>query len=120
MDAKRLSRFRQTLLLEKQRLVENSKNALKQELALSIDDLPDETDLAASEINQNLMFKLRDRERQMLAQIELAIIRMDEGSFGICLECEEPIEARRLEARPVSEYCLSCKERQEHKEKIYA
>lgn len=120
MDAKALSRFRKLLLEEKTRIMNNSINALKNEIALSPDDLPDETDLAASEINQNLVFKLRDRERQLLGKIDEALERIEEGSFGTCTECEEPIEAKRLEARPVSDLCIACKERQEHREKIYA
>lgn len=120
MDAKTLNKYRKLLLEEKQRLLNNSKNALKNELSLSPDDLPDETDLAASEINQNLIFKLRDRERQLLAKIDEALGRIDEGSFGTCADCEEPIETRRLEARPVSTLCIACKEKQEHREKIYA
>ena len=120
MDAKLLAKYKKLLLEEKQRILNNSKNALKSELVLSPDDLPDETDLAASEINQNLIFKLRDRERQLLAKIDEALGRMDEGSFGICQDCEEPIEPRRLEARPVSTLCIACKEKQEHREKIYA
>ncbi|MBC7691414.1 MAG: TraR/DksA C4-type zinc finger protein [Methylotenera sp.] len=120
MDAKTLVRFKKALLEEKQRLLNNSKNALKNELALSTDDLSDETDLAASEISQNLVFKLRDRERQLISKIDEALARMDEGHFGTCEDCEEPIEPRRLEARPVSTLCIACKEKQEHKEKIYA
>ena len=80
----------------------------------------DETDLAASEVNQNLVFKLRDRERQLLSKIDEAMSRIEDGSFGACAECEEPIEARRLEARPMSTLCIACKEKQEHREKIYA
>lgn len=120
MDAKTLAKYRKLLVEEKQRIVNNSKNALKNELALSPDDLPDETDLAASEVNQNLVFKLRDRERQLLAKIDEAMARIEEGSFGTCMDCEEPIEVRRLEARPVSTLCIACKEKQEHREKIYA
>jgi len=120
MDAKTLARFRKVLLEDKQRIMNNSKNALKNELQMSQDDLPDETDLAASEINQNLIFKLRDRERQLLVKIDEALARMDEGHFGTCEDCEEPIEPRRLEARPVSTLCIACKEKQEHREKIYA
>lgn len=120
MDAQTLVRFKKTLLEEKQRLLNNSKNALKNELVLSPDDLPDETDLAASELTQNIIFKLRDRERQLLSKIDQALQRMEEGTFGICEDCEEPIEPRRLEARPVSTLCIACKEKQEHREKIYA
>ena len=120
MDAKVLGKYRKILLEEKQRILNNSKNALKNELALSPDDLPDETDLAASEISQNLVFKLRDRERQLLAKVDEALARMEEGTFGVCQDCEESIEPRRLEARPVSTLCIACKERHEHREKIYA
>ena len=93
---------------------------MRTELAVSPDDLPDETDLAASEVNQNLVFKLRDRERLLLMKIDEALARVEEGNFGICLDCEEPIEPRRLEARPVSTLCIACKETEEHKEKVYA
>ncbi len=120
MDSKVLFKYKKLLLEEKQRILNNSKNALKNELVLSTDDLPDETDLAASEINQNLVFKLRDRERQLLSKIDEALLRMTEGTFGTCQDCEEPIEPRRLEARPMSTLCIACKEKQEHREKIYA
>lgn len=120
MEVKMLGKFRKLLIEEKQRILNNSENSLKNDLTLSQDDLPDETDLAASEINQNLIFRLRDRERQLLAKIDEALERIEDGTFGTCAECEEPIEARRLEARPVSTLCIACKERQEHREKIYA
>ena len=120
MEAKTLNKFRKILLEEKQRILNNTKRSINTELNISQDDLPDETDLAATEINQNLIFKLRDRERQLLAKIDQALSRMDEGVFGTCESCEEPIEIRRLEARPVSTLCLNCKEREEHREKIYA
>lgn len=120
MDAKTLAKFRKLLLEEKERILNNSKNSVKHELALSPDDLPDETDLAASEVNQALVFKLRDRERQLMGKINEALQRMDEGSFGICEECEEPIEPKRLQARPVSTLCISCKEMQERREKVFA
>lgn len=120
MDARTLTKFRKTLLEEKQRLMNQSKNMIRSELAVSPDDLPDETDLAASEVNQNLVFKLRDRERLLLGKIDEALARIEEGTFGICLDCEESIEPRRLEARPVSTLCIACKEAEEHKEKVYA
>lgn len=120
MDTKRLAKFRKQLLEEKERILNNSRNAVKHELVLSPDDLADETDLAASEISQNLVFKLRDRERVMLKNLDEALARMDEGTFGTCMDCEETIEPRRLDARPVSTLCIACKEREERQNKIYA
>lgn len=119
-DSVIFSKYKRLLLEERQRILNNSKSALKNDLTLSTDDLPDETDLAASEICQNLIFKLRDRERQLLTKIDQALSRMEAGTFGNCEECEEPIEPRRLEARPMSTLCIACKERREHREKIYA
>lgn len=120
MNPKLIAKYRKLLLEEKQRILTNSKASMQTDLALSPDDLMDETDLASSEISQNLVFKLRDRERQLLTKIDEALARMDDGTFGSCEECEENIEPRRLEARPVSTLCIACKERQEHREKIYA
>lgn len=119
-DSKMMARFKKMLLEEKQRILNNSKSTLDGEINISQDDLMDETDLAATSINQNLVFKLRDRERQLLAKIDEALGRMDEGTYGACEDCEEPIELRRLEARPATTLCIACKERQEHREKIYA
>lgn len=120
MNAKQVAKFKKILLDEKQRILTNSKKTLDSEINISPDDLPDETDLATTELSQNLIFKLRDRERQLLNKINDALLRMDQGNFGTCESCEEPIEAKRLEARPVSTLCLSCQEREEHREKIYA
>lgn len=120
MDMKKLAKFRKQLLEEKERILNNTRNTLNNELNISQDDLPDEADLAATEINQNLVFKLRDRERHLLTKIEEALVRIEDGNFGTCSDCEEPIEVKRLEARPVTSLCLTCKEREEHREKIYA
>jgi len=120
MNTKQLSKFRKILLEEKERILNNTKKTLDTEIEISPDDLPDEADLAATEINQSVVFKLRDRERRLLSKIDQALHKIEEGSFGTCIDCEEAIEMKRLNARPVSTLCLGCKERQEHREKVYA
>lgn len=120
MDSRNLSRFKKLLLEEKQRLISYSKQTIQTEISISSDDLADETDLAAVEVSQNLVFRLKDRERNLISKIDQALQRIDTGVFGTCLECEEPIEKGRLEVRPVSTLCLSCKEMQEHRERVYA
>lgn len=119
MDQKSLNRFKKVLLEEKQRVMNSSRKNLD-DIKVDTDDLPDETDLAATEVSQTLAFKLRDRERLLLSKIDQALAKIDDGSFGVCEDCEEPIEPKRLEARPVSSLCIACKERQEHREKIFA
>lgn len=119
MDQKNLVKFKKILLEEKQRVLNNTRKSLD-EIKVDLDDLPDETDMAATEINQTLAFKLRDRERLLLAKIDAALEKIEVGSFGICESCEEPIEPRRLEARPVSTLCINCKEHKEHRKKVFA
>jgi DnaK suppressor protein len=120
MDVQTMNKFRSILIAEKERLLNNSKESIKNDLNISTDDLPDEADLAASEISQSLTFELRNRERIMIAKINTALGKIQEGSFGLCDSCEEPIQKKRLEARPFSTFCVLCQEQHEHREKIYA
>ncbi len=120
MDVQTVTKFKRILVAERERLLNNTKESIKNDLNTSTDDLPDEADLATSVINQSLTFELRNRERVMLSKINTALQKIQEGSFGQCEICEEHIEHRRLEARPFSVMCVSCQEQTEHREKIYA
>jgi RNA polymerase-binding transcription factor len=120
MRAKELERFKKLLLSQKAELLNNTRKLLKEEAQHSPDDLADETDLASSEVNQSLTLRLRDRERLLIQKVESALSKIQTGTYGICEECEEPIEPKRLEARPVATLCIACKEEQEHKEKVFA
>lgn len=101
MDAKNLARYRNLLLREKQRLINNSRRSIEcSEFTLSADDLPDETDLAAHEIQQNIRFGLQALERRMLQEIDSALSRIEQGTYGLCEETGEPIELDRLRAIP--------------------
>jgi DnaK suppressor protein len=120
MDVQTVTKFQKILVAERERLLNNSKETIKHEINVSTDDLPDEADLAASEITQSLTFELRKRERVMISKINTALQRIQDGNFGSCDGCEEPIEKRRLEARPFSILCVACQEQHEHREKVYA
>lgn len=120
MKKKDLERFATRLREEKAKILNHSEKNKEEDLTLSHDDLADEVDLASSELNQNVALRLRDRERHLLHKIELALAKIESGTFGTCDLCEEPIEMKRLEARPVAELCIRCKEAQERDEKIYA
>lgn len=77
---------------------------------------PDPNDRASLESDRNLTLRIRDRERKLRSKIEEALARIEDGSFGICESCGEPIGAKRLEARPVTTLCVACKESQEDEE----
>lgn len=81
------------------------------------ESFPDPTDRAALESNRNFTLRIRDRERKLIGKIQEAIARIEEGTFGICEVCGGDIGAARLKARPVTTYCIDCKEEQERAEK---
>lgn len=78
----------------------------------------DEGDLASGEIDLNLQIRIKERATQMLPKIDRALSRIEDGSFGLCETCEEPIGLERLRARPVTSLCLACKEEQEQRERL--
>ncbi len=119
MNKKDLKRFKTMLEESKRQLLVSAKKALTEESSFDTDDLPDEIDLASSEYTQSMIFRLRDREKFLLAKIDKALGRIENGTFGICEKCEEEISMKRLEARPVTTLCIRCKEEQEQKEKSF-
>ncbi len=100
-------------------ILANARKTMEEESNFDTDDLPDEIDQASSEYAQSMVFRLRDREKFLLKKIDKALARIEDGTFGICERCEEPISQKRLEARPVTTLCIRCKEEQEKKEKSY-
>jgi DnaK suppressor protein len=119
VNQKDLKRYKKMLEDGKTSLLQSAKKTLMEESNFDTDDLPDEIDLASSEYAQSMVFRLRDREKFLLKKIEKALQRIEDGSYGICERCEEPISPKRLEARPVTTLCIRCKEEQEKKEKSY-
>ncbi|MDO8526852.1 MAG: TraR/DksA C4-type zinc finger protein, partial [Deltaproteobacteria bacterium] len=95
-------------------------NVKEQGLGFNSEDLADEIDLATTEADQSMNLRLRDRERVLLKKIERTLEKMEEGTFGVCETCGEDISIKRLEARPVTDLCIRCKEEQEKIEKGYA
>ena len=82
------------------------------------DNFPDPTDRASMEPDRNFELRIRDRERRLISKIREALMRIENGTYGICEECEEDISEERLKARPVTTLCIDCKKSQENEEKI--
>jgi DnaK suppressor protein len=76
-------------------------------------NFPDPTDRASMESDRSFTLRIRDRERKLIAKIEEALRRLEEGSYGVCEECGEKIGTARLKARPVTTLCIDCKSVQE-------
>ncbi len=117
MNKRDLERFKKLLLQQRDQLDGNQRKALGGDIHLDPDDFPDEIDTASSEINLQFTGRLREREQGLLAKIDTALRKMDEGDFGNCVNCGEDIGVKRLRARPVAELCIDCKAEQEKMER---
>jgi len=82
------------------------------------ENFPDPTDRASMESERNFTLRIRDRERKLISKIQDALVRIENGTYGICEECGEEISMERLNARPVTTLCIDCKKKQENDEKV--
>ena len=118
MNPMQLLYFRQKLEAWKAELLDDASDTIT---GLSQENLhqPDQMDRAQIESNAALDLRTRDRERKLLQKIELALSRIDDGSYGYCVETDEPISLRRLEARPIASLSLHAQERHERMERVH-
>jgi DnaK suppressor protein len=102
--------------LEKQRQLIQTRLAEKQALKDSKDELnPDKTDLAVTSQNNNRETLLLDHTEQQLKDIEDALNRLEEGTYGKCLACGEVIQPARLEIMPTAAFCIECQRTMDNK-----
>ena len=83
------------------------------------DKLPDAADRASSETDRSIELRARDRQRKLINKIELALLRIEDGSYGYCEDTGEPIGLKRLDARPIATLSIEAQERHERREKVY-
>jgi DnaK suppressor protein len=113
-----LEYFRQKLLRWRAELLAESNDTLqhlKEESLLK----PDLTDRASLETDTAIELRTRDRERKLIAKIDAALQRIEDGSYGYCEDTDEPIGVKRLEARPIATLCLEAQERHERMERTH-
>ena len=112
-------RFQKILQGNRAELTRNVRRAMTGDMNFNPDDSADEIDSASSDSNLSFIGRLRERETVLLQKIELALEKIDEGTFGTCVACGEDIGLNRLKARPVAELCIDCKSQQETLEGRY-
>lgn len=120
MNKKEIKKFEKILLERKQQVLAAVDKIKEEGMGFAAEDLADEVDLASSEADQSLNLRLRDRERVLLHKIEKALEKVEKGEYGVCESCGEDIGIKRLEARPVTDLCIRCKEEQEKVERTFA
>ena len=118
MNERQKSYFRTKLVAWKNDILREAREtleALQQENA----NHPDLADRASSETDRAIELRARDRQRKLIAKIDAALQRIDDGTYGFCEETGEPISLKRLDARPIATLSIEAQERHERREKVY-
>lgn len=109
MDGEKLERFRTTLLAQLRQHEEQVRGNTTAALEMVADDgVKDSVDMSLQDVNQEIQLRLGERESQMIADIDQALLRMDEGTYGLCQRCGREIPERRLEAVPTARFDADC------------
>ena len=108
MDEQRLKHFREILMKELRRHTEHVRDEQQAALDSADDGVKDSVDMSLMDVNKEIAFRLGERESQMVADIDSALQRIDEGTFGQCERCGKEIDERRLEAMPTARYDAKC------------
>jgi RNA polymerase-binding transcription factor len=118
MNERQREYFRAKLLAWREDILKEAKETL-QHLQEESENHPDLADRASSETDRAIELRARDRHRKLIAKIDEALARIDDGTYGYCEETGEPISLRRLEARPIATLSVEAQERHERRERIY-
>lgn len=114
-----LKKFKKIFEAQRNGVLFNNR-VVREDFSVNSDDRYDEIDQATTDIEQAMRMRLCNREVLYIKKVDEALRRIEEGTFGLCDECGEDIELRRLEARPTATLCVGCKEEQERKESFTA
>ncbi len=118
MNDKQLEYFRRKLLNWKNDLLDESRSTVTT-LQDGTRNIPDVADRASEETDRALELRTRDRQRKLIAKIDQALRRVEEGEYGYCEVTGEPISLKRLDARPIATMSLEAQERHERREKVH-
>ena len=108
MNAERLKHFRRILLDQLRQQTEQVRTDQAAALDFQDDGVKDSVDLSVLDLNKEIALRLGERSSQVVADVDQALLRMKEGSYGICARCGKPIDERRLEALPTARYDAVC------------
>ncbi len=118
MNERQLEYFRRKLTEWKNSILEDNRDTIEG-MQEGTRNIPDIADRASEETDRALELRTRDRQRKLVAKIDAALRRIEDGTYGYCEETGEPISLRRLDARPIATLSLEAQERHERKERVH-
>jgi DnaK suppressor protein len=108
VDSEKLNHFRDLLIDQLRQHTEQVRTDQAAALELYDDGVKDSVDLSVQDLNKEIALRLGERSSKVVADIDQALLRIKEGSYGICARCSQPIDQRRLEAVPTARYDAQC------------
>jgi DnaK suppressor protein len=118
MNERQREYFRRKLMGWKEEILRESRETI-QNLQAETTPHADLADRASTEAERQLELRTRDRQRKLIAKIDSALRRLEDGSYGFCEETGEPISLRRLDVRPIATLSIEAQERHERRERVY-
>ncbi len=118
MNERQREYFRTKLIAWKDDILREARETL-QHLQDESQSHSDFADRASSETDRAIELRARDRQRKLIAKIDAALQRIDDGTYGYCEETGEPISLKRLDARPIATLSIEAQERHERRERVY-
>ena len=118
MNERQKEYFRRKLWRWRDDILRESRETLNQ-LQTEREHLPDLADRASTETDRSIELRARDRQRKLIAKIDAALSRIEDGTYGYCDETGEPISLKRLEARPIATLSIEAQERHERAERVH-
>jgi len=108
LDKKTITHFKKILLKEREQILGEVKQIYESSKEMGQDGIQDIADEAANIYNKQILLSLNENERMRLQEVDEALDRIENGTYGICEECGESIGLKRLDVRPVAKYCVPC------------
>ena len=118
MNERQRDYFRHKLMTWREEILREARETL-QHLQDESQNHPDFADRASSETDRAIELRARDRQRKLIAKIDAALGRIEDGTYGFCEETGEPISLKRLDARPIATLSIEAQERHERRERVY-
>lgn len=115
MEKEKLELNRKNLLIMREEILNKARKLKEDSYSLGTNGIQDMADAASNSYNADILMSISNNDLRLLKELDSALDKIVNGTYGICEECDEEIGEKRLEANPVARYCITCKRQMEEK-----
>ena len=110
IDHRKIEKLKQFLLQKREEVIGGVMQIRASSQEMGQDGIQDMADEASNLYNQQILMSLNENQRKTLREVDEALDRIEEGTYGICDSCEKPIALKRLQIKPFAKYCVQCQD----------